>query len=237
MASIVAVNTTWNTTAGNKGTSPVPNVGELIVAIAAASGMASGITVSDGQPGGTYTQIGTFALGNTSADALAVFVRNALIASSVSHAITAAEGTSTGGGICTIRVAGMRKTGSAAVRSVSAVAQFVKAQNQAAGTPSLTLPAAPLPSNPIIGAILTASNSTANSAPPTNFTEQADVGYTTPTTGLEVVTRDSGHASATVAWTAATPSIFAALAIELDSSFPSLINQRSAQRMYAHLAQ
>src|ERR1051326_5981523 len=124
MAAVVATNLTWNTTAGNKTTAPTPNVGELIVVIVAASGMTTGLTVSDNQTGGTYTQVGTFALNNTPAACIGVFVRNNLVTSAVAHTITAGESTSTGGGLCNVRVSGMSKAGLAAIRNVNGTYQF-----------------------------------------------------------------------------------------------------------------
>lgn len=223
MAQVTGVNTTWNTTAGNKGTAPTPNAGEQIIAIVGESGLTTGFGVSDNQPGGSYTQIGTFALNNTSVDALAVFVRDNPVQVSTAYSInTTGAGTSTGGGIHTIRVAGLPRFGVEAVRVAGGTTQFVKAENQAAGTPSLSLPVAPLATSLLIGAVLDASNSTANTAPPTGWTEQADAGYNTPPTGLEVATVDSGVSANPIAWTAATPTGFAAIVIELDTTPPAI---------------
>ena len=166
MASVVATNQLWNTTAGSKAISPTPAVGELIVVVVAHSGVTSGAICSDNQTGGTYTRIGTFALNRSSADLLTVFVRDNLVASAVAHTITAGGVSgSTGGGLVAIRVSGMTKVGSSAVRSVSGTPQFQKQENQAAGTPAPVLPAAPLSANLIIGAVLTQSNSSSNTAP------------------------------------------------------------------------
>jgi hypothetical protein len=236
MASVVATNLTWNTTAGNKGVAPTPNVGELIVVIAAASGMASGITVSDNQVGGTYTQIATFAVNNASADCIGVFIRNNLITISAAHSITAAEGTSTGGGLCSIRVAGMQKVGTSANRTVSPPGQFGKQQNQAAGTPAPILPAAALAGNLLIGAVLTLSNITTNTLPPSGWTEQQDAGYNTPATGIEVVTIDSGFTGTTVTWGGATATGFASLVIELDTSAVSMAWPRRERAQPGQLA-
>jgi hypothetical protein len=235
VAAFVASNATWNTTAGNKGTAPTPAVGELIVVFAAASGMTTGITVSDNQ-GGTYAQVGTFALGNTSVDCIGVFIRNSLVASAVAHSITAAEATSTGGGLASIRISGMTRVGIAAVRTIAGVAQFGKQQNQATGTPAPVLPAAALAANMCLGAVLTASNSTTNTIEPASWTERHDLGYTTPTTGLEVATRDSGETGTTITWGGTTPSIFASIVIELDISIPSLVTLRPDRAQPGQLA-
>jgi hypothetical protein len=220
VAAFVAANTTWNTTAGSKGVAPTPNVGEIFVVICAAAGVASGLSCSDNQTGGTYTLIGTLALNNTSVDSFGVFVRNNLVTLAATvHSITAGGQTaSTGGGLCAMRISGMTRAGAAAVRSVGVTAQFAKQENQAAGTPAPVFPTAPLSANMCIGAVLTASNSTTNTIPPTGWAEQADVGFNTPTTGLEVATRDSGETNTTISWTGATATGFASIIIELDAS-------------------
>jgi hypothetical protein len=112
MGAFVASNATWNTTAGNKGVAPTPAVGELIIAFVAEAGLTSGYGVTDNQAGGTYTQIGTIALNNASADSIGVWIRDNLVASAVSHSINTTGATaSTGGGLAALRFSGMTRAG------------------------------------------------------------------------------------------------------------------------------
>jgi hypothetical protein len=219
MGAFVASNATWNTTAGNKGVAPTPAVGELIIAFVGEAGLTSGYGVTDNQAGGTYTQIGTIALNNASADSIGVWIRDNLVASAVSHSINTTGATaSTGGGIAALRVSGMTRAGLAAVRRVAGVLQFGKQENQAAGTPAPAFPAAADPGSVVLGAVLTASSGTTQTVEPAGWTERHDLGFITPTTGLEVATRDSGETGTTITWGGPTASSFASIIIELDVS-------------------
>lgn len=212
MAAYVAHNTTFNTTAGNKSNAPTPAVGELIVVIAAHTGVATAATVSDNQ-GGTYTEVAS-ALKATSADRVGVWIRNSLIASAVAHTVSTSAAASTGGGLVTIRISGMSKTGSAALK------KSAKQDNQAAGTPAPVLASAALTGNMLIGAVFNAT-SPATMTPPSTWTEEVtngDVGYSTPPTGLEWVHKDSGFTGTTVTWGSASASAFCSIVVELDTS-------------------
>lgn len=218
MAAFVASNATWNSTAGNKTVAPTFAVGELIVVISAHSGFSGSIAVSDNQSG-TYTLIGTQIANATSADRMAVHVRDTLVSSGVAHTVTTSTGgAGTGGGLVAIRISGMTKVSSAAVKlTASGAQQFAKQENQSAGTPAPAFPATSSAENMCIGAVMTQSNSTTNTVEPSGWAERHDVGYNTPPTGLEVVTRDSGQNTTTVTWGGATPTQFASVIIELDT--------------------
>ena len=217
MAAITAIGATaWTTTAGDKTSAPTPAAGCLIVCIGGNSGRttAQAPTVSDTLPGGTYTIHSTAATTNTSADSMWVAVRNNLVTDSAATTITWSPpgAADTGGGFRSYQITGMTRCGLNAIRQVG------KQDNQAAGTPSITMGTAFLTGNCGIGMILDATNGSANCAPPTSWTESADTGYTTPPTGMEQCRRDSGETNTTIAWTAATPSGFASLLVEFDTT-------------------
>jgi hypothetical protein len=199
---------TFSTASGTKTVTATPAVGDLIVIITAHTGNLSTASPTDDNSSGTYTRI-TGARKASSADAVQVFVRDALIGSAVSTVFTHAPGTSSGGGLAVLKVTGMTATGAAAV------IQSAIQENQASGgTPAPVFGAAPSAANAIIGAVFNAT-SPATMTPRTNFTERADVGYSSPTTGLEVMSRDSGETATTQTWGSASGSAFSSLVIEL----------------------
>jgi hypothetical protein len=55
------------------------------------------------------------------------------------------------------------------------------------------------------------------------YTERADVGYSTPTTGLEVMSIDSGETGTSIAWGGTSGSAFCSLAIELALNVPPTV--------------
>ena len=209
MASTVRVlGSIWNTTAGTKSLAVTPAVGELLVVITGQSGVVS-TTVSDNQSG-AYTQIinnGTGAANYT------VFVRNSFVTSAVSTTITSPQTSSTGGGLIVLAVTNVAAAGSAAVRSTAS-----PAAQASTVTPAPVLNNTPLSTNPIIAGLINGTNGTANATPRTGYTEAADLGYNTPTTGIEVQYRNSGETSATLTFGGNSPSTFAAFAVELNSN-------------------
>src|SRR6478672_579168 len=212
MATVALLGTpTFNTTAGNKTVTATPTVGDLIVVIVAATGATT--TVADNGTGGTYTQVDSTRTGFSTSGNLQVFIRDNLVSSAVSTIYTATQTSSTGGGLVVLRVTGMSKVGSAAVRSSGG-----QSTGTAATTPAPVLSLTPQGGNPIITAVANGTNSTTTVVQRTGYTEAFDNGYTTPATGLEVSYRSSGETSATITYGGTTASAFASVAIELDTS-------------------
>lgn len=209
MAAVTLLGQLFNTNSGTQTVTATPAVNDLIVIVTAHTGNTSAAAPTDDQSG-TYTEI-TSAVKATSADTMRVFIRTALIPSAVSTVFTHAPGTSTGGGLVVLKVTGMSKTGATAAR------QSAKQDNTAAATPAPTFASACLTGNAVIGAVF---SSTAAMNPPTNYTEQSDSNYLTPTTGLETVSRDSGETGTTITWGSATTTEFGSLVVELDTSAP-----------------
>lgn len=216
MATCTLVQKISTTTAGAKTTTTAaPAIGDLIVVVAYNSGRtaAQAPTITDSQSG-TYTQVQS-GTKNSSADSHWIFIRTTLIAATTSTTYTSTPvATDTGGGLAVYRVAGMTLTGASAARQVG------KQDNASTGTPSITMPAAILTANACIGMVHTTQTGTTNTAPPTGWTESADSGYGTPSSGTEIVHINSGETLTTVPWTAATTSAFGSMIVELDTSVP-----------------
>ena len=220
MAAVVSLlgTATFNTTNGGaKSVTATPAVNDLIVIVAANSGSTSTTTApTDNATGGTYTLVNT-AVKATSADTMQIYVRNNLITSATSTIFTQNQTTATGGGIVVLKITGMSKVGSAAI------VQSAIQSNIASGTPAPVLGATPKSYNPIIGAVFNASN-VATLTPRTGYTEVADLGYNSPATGLEVMYINSGETSGTITWGSTSPSAFASIAVELDSTILNIAN-------------
>ena len=115
----------------------------------------------------------------------------------------------------------MTLVGAAAIRQSSGQ------ENQASGTPSVTLGLAALVANALVGVVCNATNA-ATMTPPSGFTEVSDAGYTNPPTGFEVAVVNSGFSSNTVTWGNGS-SAFCSVVLELDASvadaYPLLVSR------------
>src|SRR3990167_8926678 len=93
MATVSELGETWNTTAGDKTVVATPALNDLIVVVAAASGMAGGdnISVADNNSDGlgAYTRIAR-ALGGGTTGMLDIWIRNSKVGSATSTTFTAA---------------------------------------------------------------------------------------------------------------------------------------------------
>lgn len=206
--------------ASYNGAAFTPAVGDLPVVAALltdASIAAGAVFACTDNRGGTYslarTPPETKANGD---DTILVFVRDQLVTSAVSHTptVTCTGDTASGAAIDVWTIDLMGRTGTSAVR------QSAGRSNTVAGTtPTMTFGVAALTGNPIIG-ILGCATNPATITPPTNFTEDTDTGYATPTAGIETAHRSSGHTSTTVSFgNAATQ--WGATVIEFDTSIPA----------------
>lgn len=213
MAAVTLLTSIFNTTAGSKGVSGTPAVGDLIVLVTGHTGYTAATAPTDNNAGGggTYTNV-VSALKATSADRADIWVRSALMTSATSTTFTHNAAGSTGGGILVFKVTGMDRAGTAAIKSSGSQA------NQASGTPAPVLSATPLTGNPVISAVFNATNP-AGTTIPSSFTDRSNTGYATPTAGIRGVSRDSGQTNATITWGGASASAFASVAVELDTSF------------------
>jgi len=217
----------FDTNAGDKTVTATPAVGDLIVIIAATSGLAGGTTAcSDNQAiAGTYTQIQSDFTGFSTTGVLTAWVRNKLITAASSTIFTASQASSSGGGLVVFKITGMSIVGLGAVRGAGG-----QSTGTAATTPAPVLlrrtgttfsgTQAALTANPMIAAVANGTNSTTTVVPPASWTESFDNGYNTPATGLEACFRSSGETNSTITFGGTTASTFASIAIELDASVP-----------------
>jgi hypothetical protein len=202
---------TWTTAAGNKTATITPAVGGYLVVACANSGNTVDPTVTDNQ-GGTYSKaIGFVRSGSASAGW--IYVRDQRVASAVAHIVTFAPGgADTGGGLDVIEFSGITRAGSGGVK------QTAKQDGQLSGTtPAPVFGAAVNTNNPTVGLVGLILNPGALT-PPTSWTERQDVGYATPASGLETVTRGSGFTGTTVTWGAAAGADYGDCIVELDAS-------------------
>lgn len=251
MAAFTSAGVTWNTTGGNTTVVATPTAGDLIIVIAGTSGLAGGttsVTDNNGDGFGTtpgYTQIDVDRTGFSTTGVLTMWVRNRLI-SGGSTTFTAAQGSSTGGGLEVCRVSGMSIVGLGAIRG---------AGGQSSGTLGTTpAPAllrrvgttfsgsqAALTANLCISAVANATNpaaTTPRSSPA--WTGSANNGYATPTTGLRTAFINSGETASTLTWGGTSATAFASMAIELDVSVPQydyvLQGRPDKDRLISYLA-
>jgi hypothetical protein len=214
VATVTPSGGTWNTTTGTHTSTTTPAVGDLIVIICANAGLtkSSPPTVTDNNADGlgTYTQAVAADLSGAPYS-LFIYVRDAKIGSATSTTYSVTGASSTGGGLFPFRIAGLPSTsvGAAAIRATG------KQESVAAGTPAVALPQAALTGNPLLGAVLTQTNGTANCAPPAGWTEQNDLGFATPNTGIATNYIASGETGSTITFGAATPSTFSAVVVEI----------------------
>lgn len=204
----------WNTTAGNKTTASFqPAAGELLVAIV-------GIATSDTAP--TFTDTDTSITGWTLVDSFRSYTSSSTGglriycsnqgASGSSITVTMQPTADAGGGIAILSVTGANAFGSSAVRSNGGQA------DQASGTPAPVLSSTPLSVNPIIVAVMTNTNGSANASVRSSYSEHYDQGFNTPPSGIEVQSINSGETSATLTTGGAAASAFASIGIEINTA-------------------
>jgi len=216
MATISLLGTqTFNTTSGTHTVAATPAVGDLIVLVVANSGYTGSVLPTDNNPDahGTYFLINS-ALKNSSADLLQFYVREARIGVAASTTFTHAPGTTTGGGLGVFKVTGITRSALLAIRQSA-----VQANQAASGTPTPVFGSAALTTNPVLGAVFNGTSPatmTPRSSPA--YTEAFDVGYSTPTTGLETMFISSGETGTSIAWGGTSASAFASGVVEIDSS-------------------
>lgn len=206
----VADEVTTNTTSYTS-TAFTPTAGDLLVVLVSASDTTAAGSVSNSQ-GLTFTKV-TSALKNGGLDTMYVFVANAACnGNSQTCTFDCTGDAATGCAMSIVRISGMSKFGSSAVR------QTAKQENQAAATPAPAFSSAPLTTNPCIALMANLTNPATMTRPDNNWTEQRDNGFNTPTNGYEYCTRASGFTGTTITWGSASASAFGAIIVEFDNS-------------------
>lgn len=200
-----------------------PAVGDLLVVYVVATDISTANAASStltSSVGITFTcnfasWVATYA---TSAHQIFLFVANSFVASATSQTVSFdnVPDPATGTIIFVFSIAGMSRTGSAAVRQVQ-----VSSNQGAGGIPAGAFGTTTLTTNPTIACVGN-STSPATLTPPTGWTEPAtgDLGYATPTTGGEVCFRDSGFGTGSYAYGSSSATAFGNMMAEFDASIP-----------------
>lgn len=191
--------------------------GDLLV-VCAATQSATGISASamtDDQSGTwqiSSLPFGQFT-GGSAVDYGIVYTRNQIVATTATINITINyTDTQDATALVCLAFTGFTRAGSSVKK------QHAKTDNGTAGTtPAPAFAGSALTGNVTFGMIANASNP-AGMTTPTNWTERQDIGEVTPTTGLEVVTRDSGFTGTTVTWGSTSATSFGAVIVELDTT-------------------
>lgn len=191
-----------------------PALNELLVVFVIASGTVATPTMTDSQGLGFALVESTTKNGGV--DSIYCFIATSLAAaSSMTVTFNCTGDAATGAIILVAGVSGMSRVGQDALRQTAVTA------NHASGSaPAATFASAVLTGNPTIGCVGNGT-SPANLTPPASWTELADTGYSTPTTGGEYASRDSGFTGTTITWGSNSASAFGVLCIELDTSTPT----------------
>ncbi len=226
MATWTEAGETWNTTAGNKTVVATPVANDLIVVVTGASDMiaADTLTISDNNADGlgTYSRAERGEGGGT-VGRLEIWVRNRLIGSATSTTFTATISGDTGGGLTVMRLSGMTWTG------LSSLRQTRGESTQTENPPSISFTQAPLTANAVLLAVFCEDNPAALTAP-AGFTETTDIGWATPTSGIEVCFANSGITSATNGWTGGAATDHCEVGAEFDISTFSASTHSAAMR-------
>ena len=221
-----------NSTTGNatsyQTTSFSPLANDLLVTFIQASGTvaAADKLLSSGQAL-TFTKI-TSSLHNASANTLYAYVANQLASTvAMNLTFTCTDDAATGSNMVTAGVAGMTLTGLAAI-----LQQPTAANQTTAVTPAITYPVSVSSNNPTVLCIANLTNP-ATLGPPASWGELADVGYATPASGLEYVSRNNTFNGTLVTWSSASASAWGGIGLELNGSTGSASYAISAIRLPA----
>ena len=212
---LLATSTTANASLYSTNTF-TPAASSLLVAFVAASGTVAAtpfLEIST-QNWKRFTLV-TSAQWGTGANSLYAFVANGAVstASAIKAFFDCSQDPATGVVIQVAEVTGMSRIGLDAVRQLA-----VSQNNSASTVPLCTWGVSSLTANAVIAGVAYSSSLGGGVIPMTSWTERSDVGYATPSTGLEYMSRDSGNVSTTVSTGAAVSSLNAAIALELNTS-------------------
>lgn len=207
-----------------------PAAGDLLVVFAFGAGTVDATPTLTSSAGLTFTKV-TSAISTVGANGgtLYLFVANALAAAS-SQTVTfnTPNDVNTGCIVYVAGVAGMVRTGLAAVRQSA-----IQNTGTAGTTPAPAFGVAPLTANPCVGSVVNATNPSAMTQPGSWTEGTADLGFATPTSGGEYAFRNSGQTATTITWGSTSASIFGAVIAELDSSVLPLVNLNKTPEPYS----
>lgn len=220
MAAVSLLGSTFTTTAGEHTCTVTPAVGDLIVLVEVwttdASSAGGGVT--DDQSGTYYKVLtnGHYVSAVGESVYFAIHFREAAITSATSTIFTQNNppGSDSGGGLAVLKVTGMSKFGSSAVR------QYKERSGDTADVEPYTgtWTSAKLTTNPVIGVHVELEDSTPGLTPTTGYTELFDGGYATPATGIYIQKIDSGDTTNTMVLGSVNSQTWSIAGVELDAS-------------------
>ena len=191
-----------------------PAVGDLLVVCVTASGTVTNPGSVSSSAGYTFTLVRRETKA-ASADSLYMYVSNEKVTAASAQTVTfnCTGDAATGAIVSVVSISGMSRTGSSAILKSGG-----QSNGAAAGTPTVSLGSAALTGNPLVGFVGNAT-SPANVTQPSGWTELTDAtGYSTPVTGQEVASINSGFTGSTVTWGGTSASAFGAIVAEFDTS-------------------
>jgi hypothetical protein len=188
-----------------------PDPSDLLLLFALVTGSTDAGDVSDSLSG-TWANITSTLCCGAGGNTAYLFVRNQLSDGSVLTVTMDVTGDGgTGANVVVLRIAGMTRTGSSAVRQFT-----VEPDITASGVPNPTFSASALIDNPTLGMFGTLTNP-ATATEPIGWTEGADIGHDTPGAGLEYVFRHSGFTGTAITWESSEVN-YADIIVELDTT-------------------
>jgi hypothetical protein len=194
----------------------VPVAGDFITVTVFAAGTTATGSVTYTAGGFSFTKINSTTLSvNGTTGTLYLFAADALTTGSEGNNPVTFDctGNSATGAIIIVQLtSGMVRTGSSAIRQSAVVTQ------QAAGIISVNFASATLTTSLIAGAVVNGVNP-ANITSPFSplMAERADVGFDSPTVGMEYAVTTTPPASyTTITWTSESSTVFSAMIFEID---------------------
>lgn len=205
----------FTTATGTHTVTATPAANDLIVLVLAHSGYTGTDAPTDNNSDGlgTYT-LAKSALSRSSGDTLAVWVRDHLVGSATSTVFTAAPGTTSGGGLAVMKLTGMTRVSSNAVKKTGSQDNGTGGTTPAA---SWTGGGSAATTNSVLAALMNQTSPGGVAKPTTFTTRQVNDGYAMPTTGIDIATVDSGNTDSTVTW-GGNSTLFGHVIVEFDAT-------------------
>lgn len=205
----------------------------LIVCVVASGSTETNPSVTDSLGATTFSLV-TRLLIHNSADTMFVFVSDSFVAASArTVSFHCPHALATGACVSVVSVSGMSRWGAAAIRQTA-----TQVNNISSTTPAPAFGSACLTGNPTISFVgnssdpggVTAATGWTRSSSPT-----ADLGYVTPITGSDVITRDSGFTGTTITWGSVSATGWGAISVELDTSAAPTLSEDDDENCWSDL--
>jgi hypothetical protein len=185
----------------------------MVVVVAGCTGTGSQAVTNVSDNNGdsaTYTKV-VEATGGGTGGVLNIWVRSKTITNTSDTIFTATISSDTGGGLWVAGIAGALRVGTAFIK------QSIAENTQTESPPTITFGAAMQTGNGGIIAVLGEDSPPALTAP-TNWPESIDTGYSTPTTGICINSRNSTAGDQVIAWSAGALTDHCEVGVELDAT-------------------